>query len=287
MEIVIAGDVAAEEQRYPTRPGVQRVQWLLNCEAPDGLGFRLYRTQYQEGDKANSTPRHHHGFQQIRFAESGSINFGPEQDIPEGDIAYFPRATYYGPQHRDHGVGIFIQFGFGAELPGGKDSMRVYREGIEKLRAHATVENGVVIDVDPATGQERRRESWQAVAQEQTGVAYAIPAERYESPILMHPKAYSYYTAAPGVEIKHLGKFYDHAGANAYVRISMVRLSESGVHRLSAERSQVAWTISPGLQIEGRTYPQTTCFFSPRGEEAALSGVDDVEVYVVEFPRLD
>ena len=287
VEIVIADEVQTEERKYPTRPGLTRTQPLLSCEAPDGLCFRLVRSRYQGGDKAFETPRHHHTFQQIRFSESGTLNFAPGQDIAEGDIAYFPRAAYYGPQMRDHGIGLTVQFGFGNEMLGGKDALQVYYRGVEKLRTLGKVGNGTFTDTDPVTGEERIRDTWQAVAEETTGEKFVFPPERYAGPILMHPREYNYYEVGPGVEVKHLGKFYDHSGPNGDVRISMIRFSGGGAQRLGSDRTQLAWTTSPGLLVDARTYPELTCLYSPRGEEVTISGTNGVEVYLVEFPRLD
>ena len=287
MEIAVADEVQTEERKDPTRAGLTKRKWLLRCQAPDGLNFRLIRTQYQEGENAFETPRHHHSFQQIRFAEKGTLNFAPEQYIPEGDIAYFPRGAYYGPQHRDHGIGITVQYGFGAELLGGTEALEVYRRGVEKLRERGRIEDGVFIDIDPETGTERRRDPYEAFAQDIAGEKFVISDPGYEAPILMHPRAYAYFQAGPGVEIKHLGGFYDHPGSNGDVRISMIRLSEGGVHRLGADRAQLAWTTDAGLQIGERIYPEVTSLYSPRGEEAALSAADEVELFIVEFPRLD
>lgn len=286
MEIAVGSETPIEETRYPTRVGVNLNQWLLQCEGADGLSFRLYRVQYQDGDNANETPRHHHGFQQIRYAEKGSINFAPNQDILEGEIAYFPRATYYGPQRRDSGIGIFLQYGFGPEMPGGKNSYKIYSESIRKLRELAVVEDGEVIDLDPVTGEERRRESWQVVAEAVTGQEYTIPPERYAAPILMHPEAYAYHQVQPGVDVKCLGRFFDHGGPTGDVSLHIVRLSQGSRYRLSADRAQVAWTLSAGLEIADRSYPELTAFYSPLTEAVEVASQNALELFVVEFPRL-
>ena len=286
MEIAIAGEVQVEERKYPTRPGLTRTQPLLSCEGEDGLSFRLIRSQYQGGGNAFETPRHHHAFQQIRFAERGSLNYAPEQNIAEGDIAFFPRGAYYGPQVRDHGVGLTVQFGVGVEMLGGKDSLNVYRAGVEKLRTIGDVCNGTFTEIDSATGERRERDTWEAVTEVVTGKPFRIPPEGYDAPILMHAGAFGYYQAAPGVEMKRLGSFFDHHGPQADVRISMLRLSEGGEHRLGADRAQLAWSVAAGLRIDDRAYPELTCLYSPLGEEAVLSGVEPFEVHVIEFPRL-
>lgn len=287
MELVIADEVQKDTREEATRSGSTPRQWLLTTEGDDGFGLRVVRSEYQSGENAFATPRHHHGFQQIRWAQTGSLNFAPKQDIEQGDIAYFPRGAFYGPQRRDHGVGLTIQFGFGVEMLGGKNASQVYREGVRRLRERGTIEDGVYIDLDPDTGEERRRDPAEAVAEEVTGVKYIIPAEGYEAPILMHPSAFAYYPAGPGVEVRHLGGFFDHPGPDADVRISMVRITEKGTFRLSADRAQLIWSVSDGLWVEEKAYPALTCIFSPRDEVVEVSGADEVELYVIEFPRLD
>lgn len=287
MEIAIANEVQVQEKKYPTRPGITRMQPMLSCETDDGLSLRLIRSSYQDGDNAFETPRHHHAFQQIRFAEAGNLNYAPGRDIAAGDIAYFPKGTYYGPQRRDHGVGMTVQFGFGREMLGGKDALEVYRAGIEKLRSLGVVENGVFIDTDPETGEQRTRDTWQAVAEEITGEPFVIPEGRYDKPALMRAKAFDYFDVAPGVEVKHLGTFYDHQGRYADLGISMIRLAAGAVFRLEAARSQLIWANDAGLRIEGRSYPERTAAFSPRGEAVTLSADAEIEIHLIKFPRLD
>lgn len=290
MEIAIADEVKTDwiKSNLPGEGDVTGRQWLLSVEAPDGLSFRLFRSHFQAGDKARVTPRHHHGFQQVRWAESGTMNYGPGQDIEEGDIAYFPRGAYYGPQRRDHGIQVAVQFGFGPEMPGGKDNLRVGREIVERLKTQGTVTaDRVFVDIDPQTGAERRRDLEEVITTEHTRKRYVVPPERYATPLLMHPKAYSYSDAAPGVEIKHLGSFYDQQGPNGNVTISMLRLSNGGVYCVGRNRAQVLWSTSSGLSIGDQTYPKLTCVYSPRDETLAVSAMDPVEVYLIEFPRLD
>ncbi len=287
MEIAVADEVQWEERKYPTRPGLTRTQPLLSCEGEDGMAFRVIRSRYQGGGNAFQTPRHHHTFQQIRFAEEGSLNYAPDQDIPEGDIAYFPRATYYGPQKRDHGMGLTVQFGFDTEMLGGKNALQWYRDGVEKLRTLGKVDNGVFIDTDPETGRERVRDSWQAVAEETTGRKFTFPDQRYATPILMHTAAYAFYPLSPGVEMKRLGVFNDHTGLNGDLRLSVVRLNEDGPFTLGSDRAQLLWTTSDGLIIGDRAYPAVTCAYSPRGEMVELRAEGETEFHLVELPRLD
>jgi hypothetical protein len=158
---------------------------------------------------------------------------------------------------------------------------------MQRLRQRGRIEETVFIDVDPATGLERRRDVTEAAVQEHTGEAYKIPAGGYNAPILMHPKAFTSFLAAPGVELRRLGAFYDQAGPEGDVRITVLRLFDGGTHGLDAERAQVAWALDSGLEIEGDLQPGRACVYSPRGERLAVSALGSVDLYVVEFPRLD
>jgi len=97
MDVVVAGEVTAQAQDRgadsPLRPGGVLRQMLLSDNAPDGLSFKFFRSRYQPGEKAFTSPRHHHAFQQLRWTESGQINYGPGQYISAREMAYFPRAA--------------------------------------------------------------------------------------------------------------------------------------------------------------------------------------------------
>jgi len=294
MQIVIAAEVEPDRKNVgqTLRTGTTVRQSLLADDTPDGLNFTVNRTEWLPGDNANTTPRHHHAFQQIRWAERGTVNYAPDQDIPEGDLAYFPRGAWYGPQARDHGISLTIQFGFDGEKQHGSAFWNRYQAGaMERLQARGTFENGLFIEIDPATGDRRETDSVEALYEEQyamhTNRKFVIPAAGYETPILIHPAVASYYQAAPGVEVKQLGRFFDHPGPNADVRFSMIRLTDGGTYLLGADRAQIGWTRSAGLRVGGRDYPEGTYFYSARDEDAKISGNHGVELILVEFPRLD
>ncbi len=295
MRIAVAEDVQTQDSAMmgePVRPGSFKLKRLLDDDAPDGFNFWFCRGEHANaGDRAHQTPRHNHTFAQIKFTEKGASNLFPGVDIEAGDIGYFPRAAYYGPQAKDTCTTFTAQFGFNGEHQRGKAWEDHRAEALRRLKTRGTIEDGMFIETDPATGKRTERDSVEALYDERlrmlTGKSLVLGPRGYDAPIVMHPKAFSYFRAGPGVEVKHLGRFYDQPGPNGDVRISMVRLSEGGDYTLRSDRPHIAWTLSPGLQVEGREYPGLTCLYSPRGEAGHLSGANGVEVYVVEFPRLD
>jgi len=294
MQIVTADDVVQDTKNVgeTLRTGKTVKQSLLSDDTEDGLNFTVSRTEWLPGANANTTPRHHHAFQQIRWAETGSVNYGPGQDIAPGDIAFFPRGAWYGPQLRDSGISLTIQFGFNGEKQhGSKFWSRYQKQAMEQLQARGTFERGLYIDIDPDTNELRERDAVDVLYVEQyalhTNRPFVIPAEGYQSAIMMHPKAFDFYKVASGVEAKQLGRFFDHTGPQADVRMSMLRLSDGGAHSFGDNRGQIAWTLSSGLEIEGKRYPGKTYIYCPRGEQLHIVGGEPVELFVVEFPRLD
>lgn len=290
MDIVVLGDVPASHGSS-VRPGGESHQQIFVDDAPDGLNFWFLTSRYRPGTDAFVTPRHHHAFQQIRWSLSGSINYAPDQDIAEGDLAYFPRGAWYGPQLKETGFGIGMQFGFNGEHQRGPDWERTRAEALERLQARGKFEGGTYISVDPETGKTIERDAVQALYEEnyegRTGEKFVIPDEGYDAPILLHPKAFAYFELSPGVEIKKFGSFYDHPGPNADLRLSMLRFSDGGTFEFGPDRAQVAWSTSAGLEVDATKYPEHTCLYSPRGDTAQIAGHGGVELHVVEFPRLD
>ena len=295
MDVVVAQDVATQAQDKGSdsalRPGGVLRQMLLHDNAPDGLSFKFFRSRYQPGDKAFTSPRHRHAFQQLRWTESGEINYGPDQYIRAREMAYFPRGAYYGPQMKDTGVGLLLQLGFDDEHQYGGVWAK-FREGaIKRLKENGAFQDGVYVDTDPDTGDRRERDSGQALYEEQyearTGKRFIVPAAGYETPILLHPDAFEYYPAASGLEIKNLGHFFDHPGPNADIRLSVLRLSPGATYTFGPDRAQLAWTTDAGLIVEDRSYPELTYLYSPRDEKADITTAATAEVFVVDLPRPD
>jgi len=266
-------------------------QSLLADDAADGLTFTVNRTQWQSGENTTTTPRHHHAFQQIRWAETGRMNYEPGKYIEAGDIGYFPRGAWYGPQVRDEGISITFQFGFNGEKQHGSKFWDQYQEAaLANLKARGTFEDGLYIDTDPATGERRERDSVDALYAEQylmhTGREFVIPEPGYEAAIILHPAAFEYYQVTDGLELKHFGGYFDHAGPQGDVRFGMARVS-GGTLACPEDRAHVLWSLGPGLVIDGQEYPEFTYVYSPRGESAELTSTAPVELHMITFPRLD
>jgi hypothetical protein len=274
------------------RSGGTIVQQFFSDETPDGLNFRMLRSHFQAGEDAYNTPRHHHAFQQIRWAQSGDLNFAPGQNIPEGSIAYFPKATWYGPQHKATGVSVAIQLGFHGEQQSGPEWDKVRPLALKHLQSDGVIEHGLYIQTDPESGKQTVTDSVQALFEKQYtlrfGGKWETPREGYATPILMHPSAFEWFQLDKGIECKRLGNFFDHPGPNADVRLAMLRLGTDSTHTFASGRGQIFWSTRTGMRIDSTDYSELTFVYSPRGEEVSVaSTTEGLELIVVELPRLD
>ncbi len=265
---------------------------LFKDDAPDGFNFWMARvTQNDEGEDRFATPRHKHTFQQIKFAEKGPIDVMPGQNIDEGDLGYFPKGAWYGPQQREKGpTSIGLQYGFNGEHQRGEYWESRRAEVLKILNSRGIIENGLFIERHAETGETITRDAVDALYDERyrllKGKPLVIPEATYDAPIIMHPRNASYYQAAAGLEMKPLGRFYDQPGPHGDVSISMVRLS-GGVLELEPDRPQVLWTLREGLKAGNEICPAGVAIYCPRGDAGQISGDDGLEAYLVEFPRLD
>lgn len=296
MQIGLVEDTQALDANSPDRvrngAANREFKKLLVDDAPDGFNFWLFRSSHKDvGDDGFRAPRHNHTFQQIQFMEEGERDWAPGQYINQGEIAYMPRGTYYGPQHvTSPMIAWGIQYGFNGEQQRGDFWESKRPEAMERLRARGKIENGLFIETDPETGKVTSRDAMDALYDERYfmvhGKHLVIPPARYEMPIIMRPQNFVYYEIAPGVEVKQLGRFFDQDGPNGDVSMAVVRLT-GGVYTLRADRPQAAWAVAAGLEADGKVLPERAAVYSPRGEEARIGGKDGLEVIVVEFPRLD
>lgn len=265
---------------------------MFEEDEPDGFNFWIGRTVHNdEGDDAFVSPRHRHTFQQIKFVERGALDVTPDLYIHEGDLGYFPKGAYYGPQRRERGLTtVTCQYGFNGEHQRGEYWTSRRAEALGRLKARGRIENGLFIEQNSVTGETNTRDAVDALYDERyrmvnQGAALKIPEPVYDAPVILHPGNAHYYEAAPGVELKQLGRFFDQPGPNGDVSIAIVRFN-GGTLTLSAERPQVAWTLGAGLQAGERVCPGAAMIYSPLGEKGQIGGDDGLEVYLVEFPRL-
>src|SRR5690606_32240408 len=130
----------------------------------------------------------------------GRVNYGKDQWGLPGQIAYFPEGTSCGPQENDEPrFGLTIQFG-GASGSGYR-SERQAKAGTEELKQVGTFEKGVFRRSDPASGERRNQDGFEAVWEHVNRRKLDYPKPRYGSPVLMQAEGFAWQASAgqPGV----------------------------------------------------------------------------------------
>jgi hypothetical protein len=273
---VISNNAAGADFRGNLKDG----QILLTGEddAPDN-----YRLNFSRQLGHFYSPRHKHNFDQIRIVlGGGAMNYGPDQWIQPGELAYFPEGTPYGPQDYDsERYGMTLQFG-GAS-GSGYISLRRMNEGMEALKQFGTFEKGVFhLAGDHPPGVRRKRDSYEAVWEHVNGRPLKYPKPRYSEPILMKPRHFDWQDVPdqPGLSIKRLGSF-----SERQLELAMLRVAAGG-HAPIAPRpgTQIGIVITGGGRIGDDDLRPQAAFSLERNEGAIVSAVEEMELLLVGLP---
>jgi hypothetical protein len=228
-------------------------------------------------------PRHAHSFDQIRYAHKGDVKFlSHNRPIHEGSVAYFPAGTYYGPYEGDYGGEmIAIQFEGSHKAKYydlGSDEMR---EAVEALSRTGTLKDGVYSWVDDQ-GRKHNQDSMIALLEYLRKEPELIPAPRFDEPIVMNPKNFSWIPTSDGCFIKELGIFTE-----LRTTIGMVKLPPHGSHTLSFDsRIALAIVVSGIINVDGEELKAKDAIRIDRSETQKISSVDGAELLYFGLPDL-
>jgi len=242
-----------------------------------------YRLSFSRQVGPFFSPRHAHNFDQIRIVlGGGAMNYGPDQWIQPGEIAYFPEGTPYGPQDYDT-PRYGMTFQFGGASGSGYISLQRMNEGMEALKAFGTFEKGVFHrSGDLPAGVRRERDSYEAVWEHVNGRPMQYPKPRYDEPVLMKPRHFDWLDDPdqPGVATKHLGTFSERR-----LEISMLHVLPGASARIAARRSTQLGVVIDGTGRAGAYELRPLAAFSvERDEGALLTAATELELLVVGLP---
>jgi len=115
------------------------VQFPIDTGIPE-INLRFGYDQVPDGFY---TPRHRHNFDQFRYIVYGEMNLAHGMDLHEGECAYFPEGTYYGPLTQKGPAGLLVM-----QFPGPNGAYRILdsekKVAMDELKAAGGFfENGV------------------------------------------------------------------------------------------------------------------------------------------------
>jgi hypothetical protein len=254
------------------------VQFPIDTGIPE-INLRFGYDQVPDGFY---TPRHRHNFDQFRYVVYGEMNLAHGMDLHEGECAYFPEGTYYGPLTQKGPAGLIVM-----QFPGPNGSYRILdaekKVAMEQLKeAGGFFENGVY-KLQAPDGQKINKDSYEAVWEHFMGrpIAYAEP--RYATPVVMRPKGFRWTPdlSRPGVEIRHLGTFNEYGTSCALWRIAPGAVIAPEI--LSAP--QVRCVVSGSTIYEGRELDDKSCYYIPEGlSTSPIASPGGAEMLVITVP---
>ncbi len=266
------------------RGGTIEFKTLLEGEEgrPDNYQLLLANT-----DVSFESPRHRHNFDQLRYSLNGSTNYGPKQNLEEGDLAYFPEGTYYGPQNQKEvgktSLAMVIQFG--GPSGNGYMSLRQLFEGFDRLQTEGRFEDGVFRRNTPEPGGRVNRDAYEAVWEFHNGRSVVYPKPRFMDPVHLREKNFEWQPLAgqAGVATKHLGTFTEKG-----VGVHFVRIDAGAIYALpAAEHTQLVFIkCGTGKFGGGEEWSAHTAVHLAAGEAADMRASTPTETMVVLLPRV-
>jgi len=201
MDVVDANKLPIYDDDHPTKALRQRYLFEGTDNTRENYMFSIAETIGHF-----TMPRHRHNFDQFRFSLSGGMSIDPDRRLKEGQLAYFPEGSAYGPQDDQAGpIALVLQFGGASGY--GYMSMGQYRAGRESLRGKGRFDGAVFIR-DEGQPTQRKKFSINAIWEESLGEPMRIPTSRYDRPFFMNPAAYRWVPQkAKGTYRKALGTF--------------------------------------------------------------------------------
>lgn len=268
----------------PVRGGTIEFKTLLEGKehTPDNYQLLLANT-----DISFKSPRHRHNFDQVRYSLQGSTNFGVKRNLEEGDLAYFPEGTYYGPQDQEsvgaHSLAMVIQFG--GPSGNGYMSKRQMDEGFDQLQAEGRFEGGVFRRHTPAADGRVNQDAYEAIWEHQNGRTIQYSKPRFLDPVHFRESNFEWLPVQgqPGVACKDIGHFTERG-----VGVTFLRLDAGARHVLPAlQQTQILFVKSGEGRIgSDGTWSQHTAVHVDAGESPELEATSTSEVLVLRLPRL-
>ncbi len=275
--------ISSDELKWIPYPGqrasVTEMQPLFqgDPDAPDN--FEMYMIRYGEG--GSHSPRHRHNFEQFRWAFEQPLNYGPNQDIPPGCLAYFPEGAYYGPQTNKHGsVMLIVQFG-GASGQGYMDVQKLKR-GTQELKAKGDFVRGVYTWTDDA-GKKHNQDAYEAVWEHMSGRPLQYPRPRYSAPVLIEPDAFEWLpvAGATGVAMRRFGIFNER-GTSAF----QLRIAAGATFAWPAQSAvRLVYVLSGQLGVAGMNFPAKSSMALASRETADFRAIDEAVLLVFTMPN--
>lgn len=265
----------------------------------DGLAFKdvfrgdlgtpenYYLSLVRQGDFYS--PRHRHNFDQFRFAVRNDVSIAPDMLLHEGELCYHPEAVQYGPQKDEGGDRDVLVLQFGGASGQGYLTFDQLASAQSTLKETGRFEGGKYYVNDNSS---EAKDGYEALWEHCNGRPLVYPEERYDKPVIVKPKGFSWKTgkSGQGVFYKTLGVFTERE-----TRVQSVRVEAGGKWQVDAENAiQLLYVLrgeGNASLNNGQSSPEAIQYESairlkPGSESVVFSTTSEVELLHFVLPML-
>jgi quercetin dioxygenase-like cupin family protein len=216
------------------------------------------------------SPRHHHNFEQFRYAYKGDVSIGEGNDwlLREGELAYFPEGAWYGPQDDGEGVREVLVLQFGGPSRQGYLSFKQLKDIQTEMteKGAGTFKGG---KFTPAGEDGEQIDGYEALWQFQNGRKLEYPTSRYRHPLMMKPDAFDWQIDTLGdgnAKVRHLGVFSD-----GNVAANQVRIENGRFQVTKSNAIQLLFVSKGAAEVGGQKCQEQSAIQVDVGEEVTVS----------------
>lgn len=285
MRVAHGAEMAYASVGLKHRQGAPTFKLLLLGEEDTPGNFNLMLARQE----TFYSPRHHHNFEQFRFAYKGDITLGEGVDwlLRQGQLAYFPEGGWYGPQSDPDGPKEVVVLQFGGPSRQGYLSFEQLRKIQEEMTAKGsgTFQGGKFTPAGEGNGKQPI-DGYEALWQHQNGRPMQYPVPRYRHPLLVDPAAFDWRQSDlegnNHAWIKALGTFSD-----GTVAANHWRIDSDGCLKLAGRKAiQLLFFVNGRAEVGGQICREQSAVQLHPGEEAVIAaGAGGFEILHFTLPE--
>jgi quercetin dioxygenase-like cupin family protein len=227
-------------------------------------------------------PRHRHVQEQLRYMFSGSMTYGRNQTVREGEFVYFPESVPYGPVTHEPGEMLVLQWPGPSELGNWLPHQKLVPASLEMLKNGGTFDKskgGIFRYPDG-----RQQDGHEAIAEYIKGEKVVYSPPRYADNVCIRPALFPAFEVqdSPGVRIKHIA-YFNEVGPN----IKILQFDAGASLPPSTVNSQQIWDVLSGkISYAGESYSRKSFLYSaPRVKREQVVAEEPTEILVVHLRR--
>jgi hypothetical protein len=265
--------------RSPTRKISEPYRYLQIDDSETEVQFAAIQQVLSDDD---TSYRHRHNFQQIRFMISGEMRLGKDIVARPGDCVYFPESVMYGPTNYNAGYMFLLQWR--GPSPGSfylpYDDVTAVIKEMRELGGQIDFDRGGVWRYPDG----RLEDVAEAASSHHLGKPLEYAAPRFGDVLCLRSAAYEACPVTNGVNVgvKHLA-YLNETGPNIKVLDFDANASLGG----AISQSQQIWMIFQGeLNYEGKKYPsRSLLYFPPGAHRQPVGSAAGAKVLVVQLAK--